>query len=212
MPIIEIVPQDRFHGRFESQGQCCQWQGCDQPSEFRAPGPRRASFDGPGEWRWLCLDHVRQFNAGYDWFEGMDGEEIWEAQRVTSGWRTEAVGFAPGGPHNGLGNGMPRWADYTDPLDAISARAAGIKDRAEGKARAMGQGQSAFARFNEAELEALQMLGLGQSADKAQLRRRYGELVRRYHPDRNGGDRQYEQRLGKVVEAYQLLRKAPAFR
>ena len=43
------------------------------------------------------------------------------------------------------------------------------------------------------------------------LRRRYSELVRRYHPDRNGGDRQHEARLNRVVEAYQLLRKSGAF-
>ena len=47
--------------------------------------------------------------------------------------------------------------------------------------------------------------------DKAGLRRRYSELVRRYHPDRNGGDRSSEGKLQGVVEAYQLLRKAAAF-
>ncbi|MEL6737990.1 MAG: DnaJ domain-containing protein, partial [Pseudomonadota bacterium] len=46
--------------------------------------------------------------------------------------------------------------------------------------------------------------------DKRRLRRRYSELVRRYHPDRNGGDRSFETRLNAVVEAYQLLRKSAA--
>jgi curved DNA-binding protein CbpA len=43
------------------------------------------------------------------------------------------------------------------------------------------------------------------------VRKRYSQLVRRYHPDRNGGDRSHEARLGAVIEAYQLLRKAAAF-
>jgi len=53
-------------------------------------------------------------------------------------------------------------------------------------------------------------MGLGSDIDRQRLRRRYSELVRRYHPDRNGGDRTYEKRLGRVVEAYQVLRKSAA--
>jgi len=43
------------------------------------------------------------------------------------------------------------------------------------------------------------------------LRKRYSALVRRYHPDKNGGDRSHEDKLGEVIEAYQLLRKSAAF-
>jgi curved DNA-binding protein CbpA len=43
------------------------------------------------------------------------------------------------------------------------------------------------------------------------MRQRYSTLVRRYHPDKNGGDRSHEGRLAEVIEAYQLLRKAAAF-
>lgn len=175
--------------------------GCDAPGEFRAPGERRSSFDGPGEWRWLCLDHVREFNAGYDWFEGMSADEIYAAQAPGAGWRTESPSFRPTA---GV-DGMPRWADFDDPLDAIAARANGIKSRARREAD-LAQG----GRFSREEAAALEAMGLGSDTDRARLRRRYSELVRRYHPDRNGGDRRHEARLAKVVEAYQLLRKSRA--
>ena len=100
---------------------------------------------------------------------------------------------------------MPRWADFDDPLDAISARAAGIKSRAKREAEMAMDG-----RFSREEAEALEAMGLGLDTDRRRLRRRYSELVRRYHPDRNGGDRQYEARLNRVVEAYQMLRKSRA--
>jgi DnaJ-domain-containing protein 1 len=100
---------------------------------------------------------------------------------------------------------MPRWADFDDPLDAISARAGGIRSRAERSARMAMDG-----RFSKEEAEALETMGLGSDTDKRRLRRRYSELVRRYHPDRNGGDRSHEKRLGRVVEAYQVLRKSSA--
>lgn len=193
--------QTRFHGRHEANGRLCAHPACDEPGEFRAPGAYGNSFDGPGQWRWFCLDHIREFNAGYDWFDGMSADEILRAQSPAAGWQTETPSFRPTA---GI-DGMPRWADFEDPLDAISARAGGIRSRAEREARMAMDG-----RFSKEEAQALETLGLGMKTDRKRLRQRYSELVRRYHPDRNGGDRSYEARLGRVVEAYQLLRKSKA--
>jgi len=196
------VTQSRFHGRYEETGEYCASPGCAEPGEFRAPGGRPNGFDGPGDYRWFCLEHVREFNSGYDWFEGMSAEQIADAQSPAAGWRTESHAFRPtAGIHD-----APRWADFDDPLDAISARANGIKSRAQKEAKAAMDG-----RFSREEARALDVMGLGLDADRTGLRRRYSELVRRYHPDRNGGDRKFEARLSSVVEAYQLLRKSAAF-
>ena len=54
-------------------------------------------------------------------------------------------------------------------------------------------------------------MGLKDDADLHKVRRRYSELVRRYHPDRNGGDRAHEKKLGQVIEAWQVLKEAKAF-
>lgn len=175
--------------------------GCSEAGEFRAPGQNRGGFDGPGEWRWLCLDHVREFNARYDWFAGMSADEIYAAQAPAAGWRTESPSFRPAA---GV-DGMPRWADFDDPLDAIAARANGIKSRAQREADVAMSG-----RFSREEAAALEAMGLGAETDRTKLRQKYSELVRRYHPDRNGGDRCHEDRLNRVVEAYQLLRKSAA--
>lgn len=191
---------DRFHGRFDDTGQGCQAPGCREAGQFRAPGARGNSFDGPGEWRWFCLDHVREFNAGYDWFAGMSADEILRAQSPLSGWDTHSRAFRPDAGVDGL----PRWADFSDPLDAISGRAAEIKARAAGN-------RSTYGKFTPREQEALNTMGLKPDTDRKALRQRYSALVREYHPDRNGGDRSFEARLGRVVEAYQLLRKSPAF-
>jgi DnaJ-class molecular chaperone len=55
------------------------------------------------------------------------------------------------------------------------------------------------------------VLGLGEDTDRHGLRSRYSKLVRRYHPDKNGGDRSHETRLREVIEAYQSLRRSPVF-
>ncbi|MCC6926003.1 J domain-containing protein [Novosphingobium sp.] len=191
------MKQDRFHGRVRDARRPCEWPGCPAPGEFRAPGSNGASFDGPGQYRWFCLDHVREFNAGYDWFEGMSAEEIMAAQNPIHGWDRQTRAFSPTA---GI-DAAPRWADFKDPLEAISGRARARRpvSRADGKV------------FTPDERRALEVLGLEIEADRKALRKRYSELVHALHPDRNGGDRSSEKRLQAVVEAYQLLRKAAAF-
>ncbi len=190
-------PAARFHGRMEANGRVCAHPDCEEPGEFRAPPLEGASHGGPPNFRWMCLDHVRAFNAGYNFFDGMTAEEIHHAQRPMAGWEQETRAFARAGG----GGQSPRWADFADPLDAIAARfrREPAADRPDGKPLS---GQD---RAN------LKLLGLAADADRSALRKRYSELVRRYHPDRNGGDRSHEARLQQVIAAYQALRGAPAF-
>jgi hypothetical protein len=186
-----MKPQ-RWHGRVEGAREQCAVRGCTEPGEFKAPlAP--ADFDGPGEWRFLCLTHVREHNARYNYFEGMSAEEISRAQSPVAGWERARRPFATNGA-----DPPPAWSDFADPLDAIGARFASRREA------------PVSSRFNRAERRALSVLGLGEDAGRTSVRRAYSALVRRYHPDRNGGDRSHEQRLRAVIEAYQLLRGAAA--
>lgn len=131
----------------------------------------------------------------------MSSEEIFEAQSPLHGWAGTTRAFRPDA---GVDD-VPRWADFSDPLEAISGRArAHVRERRKHMRAEAG-------RFSAMEERALGTLGLAQDTDRKGLRRRYTELVRRFHPDHNGGDRSHEGRLQEVVDAYQTLRKAPAF-
>ena len=183
----------RWHGRVEGAQANCAVPGCREPGEFKAP-LQPANFDGPGSWRFLCLEHVREHNARYNFFDGMSAEEISEAQSPLSGWDRSSRTFAANGA-----DPPPAWSDFADPLDAISGRFRHVREK------------GAPSRFDKAERRALSVLGLGENADRHALRQNYSTLVRRYHPDKNGGDRSHEARLREVIEAYQLLRKSAAF-
>ena len=185
--------QAKLHGRVEGAQAHCAVPGCPAPGEYKAP-LQPANFDGPGAWRFLCLDHVREHNARYNFFDGMSAEVISEAQSPLSGWERPSRRFAAAG-----GDPPPAWSDFADPLDAISSRFRHMREPA------------AASRFDKSERRALAVLGLGDDADRHALRSSYSALVRRFHPDKNGGDRSHEDRLREVIEAYQLLRRAAAF-
>lgn len=193
---------NRFHGRVETERQSCAIEGCAENREFRAPpiyGSGR-SFDGPGEYRWLCLDHIRAFNKDYDYFAGMDQEQIFYAQHPLRGWDSTRRLY-------GAGHKVPpAWTDFSDPLDAIGARFSGAIHRR----------QTSGPAISSADQKALQTLGLGdndpQSIGRREIRGAYSALVRKYHPDRNGGDRSHEKQLAKVIEAYTQLKESTDFR
>lgn len=183
---------ERYHGRVPDAGD----RGCDQPGcaaagEFRAPGASRR----PGDWRWLCLDHVRAFNAGYNYFAGMDSDEIERAQRLYAGWETETRAFAAAG-----GGTEPGWARFTDPADVLTTRFA---PRGGPSAAAHG--------LSPEDRRALDVLGLKPGASRADLRRAYADRLRRFHPDRNGGDRSQEKALQAAISAYTHLKASSIF-
>ncbi len=185
----------RFHGRVEHDVPTpCGVPGCKEAGEFRAPSRDGPSSDGPRGWRWFCLDHVREFNAGYNFFQGMTADEIAAAQSPHPSWERKTRGFAS----NAYARG-----DVNDPLDILSGRyGAGSFARATAK-----NGRVLRAK----DREALSVLRLDEEASLADIRRRYTELVRRYHPDANGGDRTHERQLQDVIDAYTHLKSAPAF-
>ncbi len=145
---------------------------------------------------------MREFNAGYNFFSGMDAEQIAAAQRPYAGWERETRAFSANAHAPG-----PKWADFADPLDAIGAGYRQKMDamRAEMRMRSDGKPLSPDDR------KAMRVLNLPLDASRKDLRARYTELARRYHPDQNGGDRSHEKALQDVIAAYTHLRKAPAF-
>ena len=181
---------DRWHGRVPGGTAMCAHEGCPRPGEFRAPLGR-----GRPGWQWLCLDHVRAFNDSYNYFDGMSPDEIHEAQRPHAGWEPETRAFSSAAQAS-MG---PRWSDFRDPLDALGARFRDFRPRPDGPP------------LSDQDRRLLKVMGLGPDADRRALRQRYAELVRRYHPDRNGGDRSFEKKLQEVIAAYAALKGRPAF-
>ena len=177
----------------------CESPGCKQPGLYRAPKGRR----NEGQYWRFCIDHVRAYNAAYNYFEGMNDDAVAAFQKdAVIGHRpTWAMGSGSAEPRKRRRDAQPErdWA-YADPLGVL--RAAGVG----GQARPAPE--PARPRRSAAVLKALDVLGLDEQADTAAIKAQYKTLVKRFHPDANGGDRSFEDRLRDIIRAHDVLRGA----
>jgi hypothetical protein len=179
----------------------CQWKGCSNDGGYRAPMGRGRE----GRYFSFCLDHVRQYNATYNYFEGMSDADVADFQKdALTGhrptWKTGANAWAHGTRANASG---PR-PSPADPDPRINDPHAFFKWRS-GKEQAPAERTRPIKPL---EKKALDRLGLGERAGKAEIKARFKELVKRHHPDANGGDTRSEDTLREIIQAYNFLKSA----
>ena len=194
---IRVKPdQDR---RLRTSLPSCDWPGCTHGATHRAPKGRTQERE---YWR-FCLDHVREYNHSYNFFAGMSEDAVARYQKdAFTGHRpTWKMGML-GGRRTG-GSGSARffngYGEADDPFDMFSELGARPRQsRHDAERRAV----------RNAERKALHMLGLEHDAERTEIKARFKELVKRHHPDANGGDRGSEDKLREIIEAYNYLKSA----
>jgi curved DNA-binding protein CbpA len=178
----------------------CQWKGCEVPGLHRAPKGRGRE----GEYFVFCAEHVRHYNATYNYFDGMSDSEVEKFQKDAiyghrPTWKVGANAWAHGVHQdaNGAGN---RFAD--------NRQTNGQSFHAWRARQAREEPQAARRRLKPMERKSLDSLGLGDQADRVEIKARFKELVKRHHPDSNGGDRASEDKLREIIQAYNYLKQA----
>lgn len=191
---IRVKPQPEQPARVNAI--VCERVGCSLPGEFRAPKGRNRE----GQYFCFCLEHVREYNQSYNYFNGMSDEDVARYQKEA------VIGHRPTwtmGARRAAGDRSAQ-ADEdfcTDPLGVMRERAEQARARA-------GAAPQPGPRVGVATAKALATLDLDETADPATIRGRYKELVKRLHPDANGGDRSREEKLREIIQAYKHLRTA----
>ena len=176
----------------------CQWDGCKEAGTHRAPVGRMKE----GEYFRFCIDHVREYNKGFNYFSGVPDSEVarFQKEAMTGHRPTWKMGAATATSSSSPDFAKQRsgragyYNRIRDPFNVFSA------ERPTARARER--------KIKTLEAKALETLGLGATATGAEIKARYKELVKRHHPDANGGDRGSEERLGAVLQAYRVLKQA----
>ncbi len=165
----------------------CAHAGCEEEGGYRVPKSRQAL----GEYVWLCLAHARAHNESWDYFKGMDEKQIesFRNDAVTGHRPTWPLGKRAARMHNPYGS-----FHFDDAFGAF------------GKEEKPARPRPPERQVTRVQLQAFEILGLEPSATLNEIKARYKELVKRFHPDANGGDRGAEERLKQVIKAYGVLR------
>jgi DnaJ domain len=196
---IRVKPdKDR---RLRAQCPGCEWPNCTAPATHRAPKGRLRERE---YWR-FCLEHVREYNHAYNFFAGMSTEDIarYQKEAVVGHRPTWKMGMSGGRP-NSRSNSSRFHSEFTGADDPFGIfREFG----AAGGARRPPRGVPAeFRTVRNAERKALDALGLEADASAQDVKARFKTLVKRHHPDANGGDRSSEDRLREIIQAYNYLK------
>ncbi|HZP19618.1 MAG TPA: J domain-containing protein [Bauldia sp.] len=172
----------------------CEWQGCTCAGGYRAPKGRLHE----GQYFNFCLDHVREYNKSYNYFAGMGDDDIIAYQRSAE------TGHRPTwnmGVRNGeAASRRQAFAQaFADPFGFFNGAPEGTRRTApEPEARPL----------KNLERRSFAALDLDGRETAAEIKARYKELVKRLHPDANGGDRSSEDRLRQIIQAYHYLKSA----
>ena len=170
----------------DAPGQLCDIPDCPHVGQYRAPKSRAQLT----EYFWLCLDHVRTYNANWDFYKGMTPGQIEQELRADACWQRPSV------PLGTLGARIDE-AMLRDPQHVLNAGLAGRR----GTARAPDPDQ-----VPKELREPMATMGLDWPVTMDILKSRYKELAKLHHPDANGGDRAAEERLKTINLAYATIR------
>lgn len=178
--------------RQERRDTACQWEGCEQPATHKAPMGRAHE----GEYLKFCFDHVREYNKSYNYFSGLDDDAIAKFQKeaMTGHRPTWTMGVNRTGEDDPPPLGGAGWSASN------RVRARLYRDRPSTSARPR--------KLRTLERKAFEDMRLPHNATADAIKARYKELVKRHHPDANGGDRSSEERLRQIIQAYKFLKQA----
>ena len=194
---IRVKPDQDRRLRAELPG--CQWPGCDAPATHRAPKGRLRASE---YWR-FCLEHVREYNNSYNFFAGMSDDAIakYQKEAITGHrptWKMGSIGGQRAAKRDRAGV-RGEW-ETNDPFSLFGEAGA----RWSSQAKRVAEGRTVL----NAQRRALGVLGLEADAKRTDIKSKFKVLVKRHHPDANGGDRTSEEQLREIIQAYNYLKSA----
>lgn len=198
---IRVAPKRAAEEKTNERHPRCQWKGCNRPAPHRAPMGRGRD----GEYFAFCVDHVREYNAAYNYFDGMSDSEVSDFQKdaITGHrptWKVGANSWAHGTSEGAPSGGKASLGGFRehDPHGLFAEQARkGREEPIEGRRV-----------LKPIERKSLDALHLTDTATKSEIKARFKELVKRHHPDANGGDTRSADTLREIIQAYNYLKKA----
>lgn len=183
-----VMPKDYYTHQNKEEERQCDWEGCTEKGEY--PAPR--SSGQLNEYRWFCLKHIRIYNKEWDFFKDKSDEEVNDYKL------------------NSLYGHRKTWAMGVD----AEKRAKQMHDSSEKILSALfddDDWEKVPPRLPEDIRNALAMLNLVYPVTKKEIKKKYKELVKIYHPDMNNNCKDAEETFKNLTDAYKTLMSSEIF-
>ena len=162
----------------------CEWSECTNLGEFKAPVEK----DNSKKYRMLCLKHVKEFNKNWNYFSGMNDEQIIEFIKSDMIWHKPTQSFSSSDNffkilwNNALKGEQNKFAS-SEQFDHMSQF-----------------------KFNHKDIKAFSILGVSVGLKWKKIQDKFKVLVKKFHPDMNSGDKKFEEKLKLITLAYTQLK------
>ena len=161
----------------------CDWNNCFEIGEYRAPIEK----DNSKNFRLLCLKHVKEFNKNWNYFSGMNDEEVINFLKSDITWHKPTQGFSSSDNFfKVLWNNV-----LNEGFDDLKFKKHLNNDR--------------NLKFNNNDIKAFAVLGISVGLKWDKIQQKFKKLVKKFHPDINSGDKKYEEKLKVITLAYTQL-------
>ena len=162
----------------------CEWHDCKESGTFKAPLEK----DNSKNYRWLCVEHIKLFNKKWNYFDGMRQDEIEDFLKSDLTWHRPTQRF---GASDNFFNIL--WNNALNDKFSFFKQEK-IINSLNGR------------KLNEKDKEAFKIMELKLNADWPIIKKKFKTLVKKFHPDRNAGNKQFEDKLKRITLAYSHLK------
>ncbi len=162
----------------------CDWNKCKKIGEYKAPVEK----DNSRKFRMLCLEHIKEFNKNWNYFSGMDDDQIMNFLKSDMTWHKPTQSFSSSDNFFKV-----LWNNtLSDEAD---------KNKFNSELNYMRQ-----FKFDNKDIKAFSILGVSVGIKWQKIQNKFKILVKKFHPDMNSGNKKFEEKLKLITLAYTQLK------
>ena len=163
----------------------CDWNNCFEIGKYKAPVEK----DNSRKFKLLCLNHIKEFNKNWNYFTGMNDEQIYDFLKSDMTWHKPTQSFS-----------------FSDNFFKILWNNA-LKDENKKSMLNNSLNYMKQIKFDHKDIKAFSILEISVGLKWEKIQKKFKSLVKKFHPDMNLGNKKYEEKLKLITLAYTQLKK-----
>ena len=162
----------------------CDWNNCKEEGKYKAPKER----DNSKDFRLLCIDHIKEFNKNWNYFSGMNENQVFNFLKSDQTWHKPTQSFTSSDNFFKV-----LWQNVLNDKNNTN------------------QENNFFIKkkliFDHNDIKSFEVLGIPIGLKWDEIKIKFKKLVKKFHPDMNAGNKKHEEKLKLITLAYTQLKK-----